>query len=79
MEKQTFNSREAAGYLCVSHSKMMKLFHMRQIAYSKCGRRNVVTRQQLDDYLARHIMPTEEELQKQAEQRLLNNKKHKVC
>jgi excisionase family DNA binding protein len=71
MEKQTFNSQEAARYLCVSHSKFMKMCHKKEIEYSKCGRRNILTLEQLQSYLANHVVSTNEQLAENANKQLL--------
>jgi excisionase family DNA binding protein len=74
MEKQTFNSHEAARYLCVSRSKLMKMCHRRELRYSKAGRINVFFEDDLKEYLKSHQVLTADELKEQAEERLLNAK-----
>lgn len=68
MNKQNLNSHEAAEFLCVSLSKLMKLCHKRQIKYCKVGRLNVFRRAELTEFLEKNRVHTTEELQQQAEQ-----------
>jgi excisionase family DNA binding protein len=75
MDKQNFNTKDAARYLCISKSKLMKLCCYRKISFSKIGRLNIFTEQNLSDYLEKNRVKTKEELQKEAEDVQLSAKK----
>jgi excisionase family DNA binding protein len=78
MEKQNLNSQEAAEFLCVSLSKLMKLCHNKEIGYCKVGRLNVFRLEELRDFLEKNRVHTTEELQQQAAQncRVINKKEN---
>ena len=65
---------EAAKYLCVSRSKLMKMCHLRELKYCKAGRLNVFFEEDLRDYLINHRVLTIDDAKQQAETKLLNLK-----
>lgn len=74
VEKKLRNSFEAALFLCISHSLLMKKCMRKEIRYYKVGRRNVFLEEDLLAYIERNKVPTKEELQHAAETQLSNIK-----
>jgi len=67
MIKQNLNMVEAAKFLCVSHSKLAKMCHRKEVKYYKVGRLNIFKIDDLVDYLNDHRVLTVTELKNQAE------------
>ena len=79
MEKQYLNTNQAALFLCVSKSKLMKLCMNREVTYHKAGRLNVFNKKDLEEYLERNTILSAKDLQMQAENNLFNLRKEKLC
>lgn len=73
MERENLNSEEAAKFLCVSLSKLMKMCHKKEVKYYKVGRLNIFKKGDLLLYLENHKVFTVEELKKQAEAKAFKN------
>lgn len=74
MEKQYLNTDQAALFLCVSKSKLMKLCMNREVTYHKAGRLNVFNRKDLEEYLERNTILSADQLKKQADDYLTTQK-----
>lgn len=75
MEKEFLNTDQAALFLCVSKSKLMKMCMNREVTYHKAGRLNIFSRTELEDYLKKNVVLSKEDLQAQAETGALKLKK----
>lgn len=74
MEKEYLNVGQAALFLCVSKSKLMKMCMRREVTYHKAGRLNVFSRKDLQEYLERNTILSANALQQQAEANIMNLK-----
>ena len=75
MEKQYLKVDQAALFLCVSKSKLMKMCMRREVTYHKAGRLNVFSRKDLEEYLEKNTVLSASDLQKQADANFVNVKK----
>jgi excisionase family DNA binding protein len=78
MVKENLNTVQAAKFLCISQSKLMKMTHRKEVRYHKVGRRNVFDINDLLEYLEKNTVFTNDDLQKQAEDLLLKNKGNNI-
>jgi excisionase family DNA binding protein len=74
MERSYIKVEDAAHFLCVSKSKIMKMCMLREITYYKAGRLNVFLRKDLEEYLSRNTIYSVYDLQRQSEAGLINLK-----
>jgi excisionase family DNA binding protein len=77
MEKQFLNVEQAALFLCISKSKLMKMCMNREVTYHKAGRLNIFNRKDLEEYLDRNTILSEKDLQNEADNNLINLKMKK--
>ncbi len=74
MEKEYIKVAEAAIFLCVSKSKLMKMCMRRQITYHKVGRLNVFKIKDLEEYLEKNRVLSACDLEKEADANMVNFK-----
>lgn len=66
MAKEYLSFKEAAGFLCISTSKLYKMTHRNEIRYYKMGRLNVFGIKELQQYLESKAVPTIKEIKENA-------------